>query len=450
MATIAFVPQIVSADGKYFPEKAYKVGPTIPTQRAILVYKDGIEKLTIESALDSKGRKFGWVIPLPSRPTEFKEASPGLIKTLDWTIQPKVTHDLKGKLARFGGVAVLVTLICLIMALTRPPVRVLLLVPVTVIGVLSTLVQPLHQVANSGGSSTYVPGVQVHDVQEIGSYDIVVLDANDAAALNTWLETNGFAGPTEADRAIVSDYIRGGWCFVATRLRREKDGYSKPHPLSMSFHAKAPVYPIRLTATAGNDLYLELADDITLRLAAHEPYRKHYYSRRGASEKAVTFALGAWCVLLVSLAIVFRKAMNQQGRHAVFFKRVAVPALLASLLTWATTYAVLPKVDTQSLGRGVPPRIYEKVLQASRLIEASSIAEEHTYFAGMGRDETATLVANSYAAKGTINGFTGEPLTHEDSPGNYTIFQDGRGIVWRTYSLGGYPADLVLTSPIHK
>jgi len=527
MATIAFVPQIVSADGKYFPEKAYKVGPAIPTQRAILVYKDGIEKLTIESSLDGKGQEFGWVIPLPSRPTEFKEASPGLIKALDWTIQPKVTHDLKGKLARFGGVAVLVTLICLIMTLTRPPVRVLLLVPITVFGVLSLLMPTLHRAASFAGPSIDVSGVQVRDVQEVGSYDVAVLDANDAAALGTWLEANGFAGITETDGTIVSDYIREGWCFVAAHLRREKDGYSRPHPLSMSFPAKAPIYPMRLTATAGNDLYLELfviadrqatcgglalevadtydrkktakwalstggvdpgfsgrayhqevghpaaaeqfwdgcvvsrlcgtltprqmADDISLQLAAYEPYREHYYSRRGACEKAVTFALGAWCVLLVSLAVVFRMAMNLQRKHAVFLKCAVVPALLVSLLTWAVTYAVLPKVDTRSLGRGgVHPRIYEKVLQASRLIEADAIAEEHKYFAGMGRDETASLVASYYAAKGITNGFTGEPIRHEDSPGNYTIFQDDRGIVWRTYSLGGYPTDVVVTAPAGK
>lgn len=66
-----------SADGKYFPQNAYKVPPAIPTQRTILVYRDGIETLIIESALEGPGQEFGWVIPLPSRPTRFEEASPG-------------------------------------------------------------------------------------------------------------------------------------------------------------------------------------------------------------------------------------------------------------------------------------------------------------------------------------------------------------------------------------
>lgn len=183
----------------------------------------------------------------------------------------------------------------------------------------------------------------------------------------------------------------------------------------------------------------------------HKTHREHYFSRRGAWQKASIFGLGVWCVGMVSLAVVFRKVVNQQQKCVASFKCVVVPALLVSLLTWAVAYAVLPKVNTRSLGRGgMRPRIYELTQQRDKLMEAGAIAEEHKYFAGMGRDETATLVASYYAAKGISNGFTGEPIRHEDSPGNYTIFQDDRGIVWRTCSLGGYPADLVLTAPAGK
>jgi len=527
MGTIMFSSQITLADGKYFPEKAYKVAPAIPAQRAILVYRDGIEKLTIESSLDGKGHEFGWVIPLPSRPTEFKEVSPGLIRTLGWAIQPYVTHDLRQELRNVVLIAVPVTLVCLIMALTKPPGSILLLVPVIIVGVLCSLVQPLHRAASLGGSSMDISGVHVRDIQEVGSYDVVVLDANDAAALNTWLEDNGFASLNEADRTIVSDYIRNGWCFVAARLRRENDGYSRPHPISMSFASEALIYPVRLTATAGNDVYLELyviaerqaacekltlevADtydrprrgkrtlspentdpgflgrahrqgvghpaaaeqfwdgcvlsklcgtltpkamdrDITLQLRTHEPSRKRYFSGRGAFHKALVFGLCVWCAAFVSLTVFFRKTMNQQGKLVVFFKRIVLPALLLSFLTSAATYSMVPKVNTQSLGQGgVPHRIYEKIEQQRRLVEAQTIAEEHRYFTGMSRDETAAVFKSYYASKGSTNGFTGEAIRYEDSPGNYTILQDGRGIVWRAYSLQGYPDDLVLTSPLHN
>ncbi|MHC4418082.1 MAG: hypothetical protein ACYSU6_05790, partial [Planctomycetota bacterium] len=78
-------PTTVYADGKFFAERAYKVPPAIPSQRAILIHKDGTEKLIIESALQGEGKEFGWVIPLPAKPTEFEKVSPGLIKTLSLT-----------------------------------------------------------------------------------------------------------------------------------------------------------------------------------------------------------------------------------------------------------------------------------------------------------------------------------------------------------------------------
>jgi len=98
ICAIALLVQNAYADGKYFPEKAYKIPPTIPTQRAILVYKDAIEKLTIESALNGEGEEFGWIIPLPAKPTQFEKASPGLIKTFSLTLQPQIIHDLNESL----------------------------------------------------------------------------------------------------------------------------------------------------------------------------------------------------------------------------------------------------------------------------------------------------------------------------------------------------------------
>ena len=76
----ALIAGTVLADGKYYPEKAYKVSPAIPSQSAILIYRDGIEKLIIQSALEAQGQKFAWIIPLPSKPTEFEEATPWVLK----------------------------------------------------------------------------------------------------------------------------------------------------------------------------------------------------------------------------------------------------------------------------------------------------------------------------------------------------------------------------------
>ena len=60
------------------------------------------------------------------------------------------------------------------------------------------------------------------------------------------------------------------------------------------------------------------------------------------------------------------------------------------------------------------------------------------------KDEIAELVAGYFESNDTTNFYTGEPIRHEDSPGDYTIVEDERGVVWRTYSQGGYPDDFIV------
>jgi hypothetical protein len=71
-------------------------------------------------------------------------------------------------------------------------------------------------------------------------------------------------------------------------------------------------------------------------------------------------------------------------------------------------------------------------------------AEDHDDFTGNGKNEITELVAGHFESNDTTNIYTGEPIRHEDSPGDYTIIEDERGVVWRTYSQGGYPDDYVL------
>ncbi|MHC4192859.1 MAG: DUF2330 domain-containing protein, partial [Planctomycetota bacterium] len=256
-------PTTVYADGKFFAERAYKVPPAIPSQRAILIHKDGTEKLIIESALQGEGKEFGWVIPLPAKPTEFEKVSPGLIKTLSLTLQPRITHDLTNSLGSLYVISTIVALSCLLVLTIKPKEYTTVLL-ITGLGALSAclLVSALgtaKQTAGVGGAdSAVVPGVKVQNVQEIGSYNLAVLEADSANALDEWLGKNGFSSLTEKDHIVVSDYIKRSWYFVAAKLRREGEGFSRPHPLAMSFVTEEPVYPIRLTGTAGSSVYIEL------------------------------------------------------------------------------------------------------------------------------------------------------------------------------------------------
>ncbi|MHC5054745.1 MAG: hypothetical protein ACYTKD_08510 [Planctomycetota bacterium] len=66
IALLACPPAL--ADGKYFPERAVEKPVAIPSQRAVIRFKDSRETRIIESAAESDSKSLGWVIPLPAEP----------------------------------------------------------------------------------------------------------------------------------------------------------------------------------------------------------------------------------------------------------------------------------------------------------------------------------------------------------------------------------------------
>jgi|GEM_PF-835272 len=252
-------PQIIYADGKHFPEKAYKKAPNMPSQRAVIIYKNDNEKLIIESTINGEGEKFGWVIPLPTKPENFEIGSAGFIKTLSITTQPPIINDFSEVVIIVMIIAGIITICSFITIIFG--VKKKLLITILISLVIIIILSPTQRGAKMMGSGLeYVPvsGVNVKDIQNIGSYELAVLEAKGADELNEWLSKNGFAGLNADDRGIIADYIQEEWCFVAAKLRREGSGYSRPHPLAMTFPSEKIIYPLRLTATVGNDIYFEI------------------------------------------------------------------------------------------------------------------------------------------------------------------------------------------------
>jgi len=529
LALFPFDPQRVYADGKYFPEQAYKATPAIPSQRAILAYKDGIEKLTIESALDAQGQEFGWIMPLPAIPTEFEKVSPGLIKTLSLIIQPKITHDLSSGVAPVLLLTAIITSWCLSVLIGKPkhPLYRLLMLLLIALFLGSILMPSLGRAGGGAGiQRTEISGVRIENVQQIGAYNLTVLKADTAAALDKWLAGNGFAGLTDEDRKVISDYIDEDWRFVAARLRREGSGYSLPHPLAMSFASDKPIYPMRLTATIGSDVYLELfvvadkkatcdklkcelsdmydfvqearksvpdrkflsgftgkryrqgighpetkkimwdgcvlsklcgvltptemTEDIVVALATDQPSQEHYYSRQGATQTAAMASLTTWCILLPVFTGLFYITIESRKGRKFYLLRIIIPCALLSLLLWAVTYALLPKVEVITTGNRKPPALIDYSENHNMLLEKRALARENNYFKDDEIQEIVTAVQAYFKSKDYKNAFTGENIMREDSPGNYTVFEDERGVVLRNYSRGGYPYDFVLTSEPEK
>ncbi|MCA9283642.1 MAG: DUF2330 domain-containing protein, partial [Phycisphaerales bacterium] len=69
------------ADGKFFgPERA--VSPTIPDQRALIVWDLTHETLVIDTAVNGDATDLAWIVPVPAVP-EITEVGPGLFPTLE-------------------------------------------------------------------------------------------------------------------------------------------------------------------------------------------------------------------------------------------------------------------------------------------------------------------------------------------------------------------------------
>ena len=85
----------VLANGVYFPQEAYPAMPTIPIQRAIIVYRDGIETLIVESTVDSESPEVGWILPLPKEPEKLEVADSGMLVSMSMCLRSRLIHDLK-------------------------------------------------------------------------------------------------------------------------------------------------------------------------------------------------------------------------------------------------------------------------------------------------------------------------------------------------------------------
>ncbi|MFI8531841.1 DUF2330 domain-containing protein [Streptomyces aquilus] len=128
------------------------------------------------------------------------------------------------------------------------------------------------------------PGVGVVDRQKLGPFDVARLTATDPDALGDWLADHGFSLPPRLSGAL-QPYVARRWEYVAIRLAPDTTGtplQGTLDPLSLSFTADEPVYPMRLSRLARTPQSLGLYV-----LAAH---RMEPASAIGGSRPRVTFA----------------------------------------------------------------------------------------------------------------------------------------------------------------
>ena len=249
----------LTADGKVWPRIGHaKV--SIPDQRALIHYTNGVERLVIETSFVGPGTNFAWVVPLPAVPT-IEPVSSAVFTTLPVIFQPKAVLDIAPWW--FLALLVLGTGSLATMAVQRGAstwdLLAVLLLPLAIVLLVGTVLPALGKAAAGGLPTGSIAGVQVFQRQRVGVFDTVTLTAKDPAALTAWLTTNGFATPTNA-APVIADYVKEGWVFVAARVARSTNTTeaTSPHPLSFTFRTRRPVYPLRLTGVDNGPCTIDL------------------------------------------------------------------------------------------------------------------------------------------------------------------------------------------------
>ena len=283
---------------------------------------------------------------------------------------------------------------------------------------------------------------------------------------------------------------------------------SRPHPLSITFPADKPVYPMRLTAFSGSDVALDLvvvADgraktpgltaefsdtfhlqtvrtthpyietrpfntqvghpdvasmawdgacltkfsnvlrpkdmkrDFTFRLSRPSRYQRHVYSRQGARQTGLVWALILWCVGAPAVVVASWHSLAGEPKWR---RRVCVGYLAVALvaaLAFGVIYLALPKIAVTT---GKHLRFYHVSPRYQAIMEA---AFEFGEKGDLSLDEARQFVGAYLEAK--ANDVSGGPIIEEDSPFNYTLHEDADGVFIRSYDADGSPDDLRFPAP---
>ena len=172
------------------------IGPTVPLvrigdQHTYVFYKDGIETIVLRPGFSGKVDEFGMLIPFPSPPAIRKVSDdifPHIAAAID---PPEVVVQAFRRLYRFSAAA------------------------------------PMSNAAESEGLK--FDAVRVISQEAVGMYEVAVLEAGSAKALQRWMDDHQYKYPKGMD-AACEDYVDEGWCFAAIKTRVGQKQAADPRP----------------------------------------------------------------------------------------------------------------------------------------------------------------------------------------------------------------------------
>ncbi|MEQ9408462.1 MAG: DUF2330 domain-containing protein [Fuerstiella sp.] len=215
----------------------------IGRQKTFVFYKDGVETFVIRPGFQGTVSEFGMLIPFPSPPALRKVADDTFAHIAAAIDPPEIVVDLTPRLyERF-----------------------------------SDGFSAMPDAAMSAPEETDLAFDEVAVLRQeaVGMYEVAVLKAGSAAALNRWMTDHGYRYPDGMDD-VCNDYVADRWCFVAIKARvGQKDGVD-PKPgmentnaalpegatfdgyvqgMGFRFRSEELVVPMRLSAFNKGDLH---------------------------------------------------------------------------------------------------------------------------------------------------------------------------------------------------
>lgn len=208
----------VLGDGIFFPSQAMGDAgrPSSAAQKAIVIQEGAEEVLLLQTTYQGPSSAFAWVVPVPAVPTEVFEAEPGFLEQVFLSTNPRAVTDVEADAAVGRKVATL----------------------------------GKAEGGEDGGTAAPVAGVTVHQRLEVGEYDASVLSAEGTDALVGWLQSNGYAVPDEAAKAL-KPYVERKCAFVAVRFLTgasdKRPTVRDVAPLGIRFPTEKLFFPLHIS-----------------------------------------------------------------------------------------------------------------------------------------------------------------------------------------------------------
>ncbi len=437
---LGWLPMRTEADGKVFKQRAVIAETTIPDQRGLICWSNGIERLVIETRFSGEGTNFAWVVPLPSAP-EIEPGTTGVFPTLDYQLRPELIHDPTRWYSLFGFCLAMSWLVisiatthkfglqttaaCLLGGVSLIPVspfiapfaflfliwgaaRVLhntgnlieVLAVVLLILLLAGLLLPALGTAK-GRTATDVTELSS---SRVGAFETKTISAKTTSGLLDWLRENGFSVSSNTE-PVIADYVKRGWVFVASELSRDQTdaGTNAIHPLSFKFPTEQPVYPMRLTGVDAGPVSIELyvfgnqqaeAAKFTAEtcLLTEYPADAYWSGRPGTTLPVLHPLLRSWvqgCPVVTKLVGHLRPADMREDvlirwrnisahRHAVYSNSAAI----TTAANWATGL-LLAAIWLALFGRKVNRQGRAAMPQIVSVLVALAVVAGIAVFAGL-------------------------------------------------------------------